>query len=119
MQLLKLTDQKPAKFYGLASDWSILTIAKPMHPAIGCGVPQAHRETQGWRLSLGIILPCVKMCRRSQATQGNFQCHNDVGSLYTQETTTAQLKSHYRFPGCLVILTEDSDTFKSLGKGVL
>ena len=50
---------------------------------------------------------CENVPYRSQATQGNFQCHNDVGSLYTQETTTAQLKSHYCFPGCLVILTED------------
>ena len=78
-----------------------------MHPAIGWGVPRAHRDTQGWRLSLGIILPRVKMCRRSQATQANFQCHNDMGSLYTQETTTAQLKSHSSFPGCFVILTEE------------
>ena len=70
MQLLKLTNQnQPAKFYGLASDWSILTTAKPMHPAIGWGVPQVNQDTQDWRLmSLGIILHCVKMCRRSQAT---------------------------------------------------
>ena len=65
-----------------------------MHPAIRWGVLRAHRDTQGWRLSLGIILPCVKMCHRSQATRGNFQCHNGVGlSLYAQETTTAQLQS--------------------------
>ena len=43
-----------------------------MHPAIGWGVTQVHRDTKGWRLSLGIILPCVKMCRGSQTTHGNF-----------------------------------------------
>ena len=38
-----------------------------MHPAIGWGVPRVHRDTQGWRLSLKIILPCVEMCRTAVA----------------------------------------------------
>lgn len=63
----------------LASDWSILTMAKLMHPAIRWGVRLAHRDTQSWRLSLGIILPGVKICHRSQAPHGNFHCHNGVG----------------------------------------
>ena len=34
------------KTYGLVSDWSIFTIAKPVGPAVGWKVPRAHRDTQ-------------------------------------------------------------------------
>ena len=45
---------QPTEFRRLASGWSILTIAKPVRPAVGWGVPRAHRDSQGWRLSLNM-----------------------------------------------------------------
>lgn len=52
-----------AKFCGLASVWSILTLilttAYPVRPAVGWRVPRAHRDAQGWRLSLTTWLKTI------------------------------------------------------------
>ena len=37
-----------------------------MHPDIEWGVRKAHQDIQGWIVSQGIILPCVKMCQLDQ-----------------------------------------------------
>lgn len=50
--VLKWKDRGQPKFCGMASDWSILTIVKPVRPAVGWGVPRAHRNIQPVRLQI-------------------------------------------------------------------